>query len=408
MASKKSKALVVLDKSHATLGASSAHRWMNCPGSVRLERDLPDVTSDAAEEGTTAHALAELALRRGFPLDTYIGTEINDEIITEEMVGYLEHYVAYVRDLIPRCNPYRIELPINLASLKPPEPMFGTPDFVGYDASEKTLHVVDLKYGKGHIVEVRGNVQTRYYALGACLNFGANLDIERVTMTIVQPRAYHIDGVVRSETIGYDEVQSFATTLLDAARATQAPDAPLVVGSWCTFCKAQPICPAKHQHAMEVAQSEFSVIEEVVPPPPEALTMPQLLDIVRHTDALRSWLTAVENYVHARLLNGESVPGYKLVESGRTHRRWTDEEEAQAAVEALEVDDAYEPARLKSPAQIEKLVGKREFRDKLAPMTRKPIGRLIVVPESDPRPAALLDAATEFTALPGYVPESDE
>lgn len=60
---------------HATLSASSSKRWLSCPPSARLEEKLRDRfgerSSVYAEEGTKAHALAELKLK-------HLNGEIND------------------------------------------------------------------------------------------------------------------------------------------------------------------------------------------------------------------------------------------------------------------------------------------------------------------------------------------
>ena len=60
---------------HATLSASASKRWLSCPPSARLEEKLRgrfgDKSSSFAEEGTQAHALAELKLR-------HLNGEIND------------------------------------------------------------------------------------------------------------------------------------------------------------------------------------------------------------------------------------------------------------------------------------------------------------------------------------------
>lgn len=51
--------------SHAKLSPSSAHRWMNCTGSIILEKNIADTTSEHADEGTAAHFLASECLEQG-------------------------------------------------------------------------------------------------------------------------------------------------------------------------------------------------------------------------------------------------------------------------------------------------------------------------------------------------------
>ncbi len=49
---------------HAVLSASSSGRWLSCTPSARLELEFDNVESEAAREGTAAHALAEHELKK--------------------------------------------------------------------------------------------------------------------------------------------------------------------------------------------------------------------------------------------------------------------------------------------------------------------------------------------------------
>ena len=84
---------------HALLGPSSAHRWLSCTPSARLEEGLPDTSSSYATEGTLAHRLGELLLRA-----EYEGADITEELAEVQadpqyspaMMEHMEDYAAFV------------------------------------------------------------------------------------------------------------------------------------------------------------------------------------------------------------------------------------------------------------------------------------------------------------------------
>lgn len=397
----------VPQKAHAALGASVAARWMACPGSIRLARQAPiPPTSEHAALGTRAHAVAELALRAGRDLSEYLGTKVEEGDVTEDMLVALAVYVEHCRDLMTRPGvQFWIERRFTLAALNPPQPMFGTADFVAYDPATRTLYVSDLKFGQGVLVEVIGSKQLRYYALGGLLSFDDNracMPVERVVMTIVQPRIGHPDGLVRSEEIGIDDLLAFASELLEAARRTQEPDAPLVAGSHCRWCPASGICPAQLDHAQALAQIEFAAIEPSIPPAPETLPLEMVLEMLPKLDVLEDWIGAMRGYVQAKLERGEDVPGFKLI-ARRANRKWADEQQAANMLkgDGFELDETHK-VELKSPAQIEKLLGKKNFSaSPLSALVEKKSSGHKMVSASDPAPAVVVTRGEEFAALMG-------
>jgi hypothetical protein len=395
-------ALTVAEKSHSELGASVASRWMACPGSVQLSRGRPNPSSIYAQEGTAAHALGELSLRKGVDPATFIGTTLEGVEVTEEMADYVRVYFEHCQTLIAEIEAVDdmwVEKQFNLGALNPPGPMFGTADFVALDVARRLLDVVDLKYGQGVVVEVKGNEQLRYYALGAVLSLapGDRALVDRVRITIVQPRAMHPDGVIRSETISLADLLDYSVELMDAAKATQEPDAPLVPGDHCRFCPASGDCPAQARMAQEIAQTEFADMPLSVPPDPAQLPPEILADIMGKLPILEDWSKAVRESVMRRLKAGEDVPGFKLVRT-RSNRRWVNESETEQWLKAQGREpDEIATLKLKSPAQIEKLIGKKNLP---ADLHFKPEGGYAMAPAHDPRPAITLTSGEEFLALP--------
>jgi hypothetical protein len=409
-------------KAHSELGASIAHRWMPCPGSVALTRGMPNYDNIHSITGTAAHSLAEICLSQARhrpqlsdPL-FYIGEELDvkqntlgiDKVeVTEEMAEAVKVYVDYCRTLISEPGAlYWPEQQFNLEELGPPEgaDMFGTSDFPCYVPATRTLHVVDYKHGSGVVVEVKGNKQLRYYGLGALLKImreHPELDIDEVQITIVQPRAAHPDGPIRSETLTVLDLLAFSRELMTAAEATQQPDAPLVAGAHCRFCPAAAVCPAQRDQAQALAQVAFADMPVEAPPAPETLPLDVFADMLGKMHILDDWSRAMRQHAQHMLERGEVTPeelGMKLV-AKRANRKWVDEKAVIDWLQSPERDYENEEIfkqTLLSPAQIEKLVGKKNLPTDLY---EKKSSGVSMVPLSDPRPAVALEAGEVFPAL---------
>lgn len=408
---------------HAKLGASASHRWMNCPGSIQQSEGIEDNSSKYAREGTAAHELGERILHQRMKLQggrahDFIGVEIPVEYeeggetlvehwtVTEEMADAVQVYVDHVQSRIDEldaldeegCEVF-IEHRFNLAKLNPPGPMFGTSDCTIWHEGSRHLDVNDYKHGAGVAVDATENSQLMTYALGAVVEIGKRPDTIRVTIT--QPRGHHPEGIIRSYDFGWDELIAFKEELFEAARRTEEEDAPLVPGEWCRFCPAHATCPAKREQANLVAAGAFDVA-----PPAGALPDPgdigdeQLQFIMANAGQVMDWLRAVEAHVMARLERGEEFPGYKLVE-GRSNRRWKDEEAVDKYLRGrgLKKGERY-VSKLVSPAQAEKLLKPLEGPDLPERFWEKPEGKLKLVPEADKRPAIQRVAQDVFGVVP--------
>lgn len=385
---------------HAVLGASSADRWMNCPGSIRMSRGLPDSPSEHAAEGTAAHELAEKCLTNGhasaefyrgeiIPVDDY-SFEVDDDMI-EAVDVYLAE-IQKIRDEAPDLEEW-VERRFSLEALQPPQPMFGTGDWVAYSRALRRLWVRDYKHGRGKVVQLRGNPQLRYYGLGALLSLPLDLPVREVDLGIVQPRAGNIGG----EVIAAEELLDFAGELMAAAKLVDTPDAHLTPGDWCRWCRAKAVCPALKGQALAVAQAEFGQ-----PPAPHTLTPEQVAYVLERADVVEEWVAAVRKFALAEAELGRAPPGFKLVHK-RATRKWAADDDAVAERLALETGLEFHEffeRKVVSPAQAEKLLKplKKKLPDGLANAVSSGYS---LAPESDKRPAVnLLSAADEFDTLP--------
>lgn len=189
---------------HATLSASSSHRWMNCPPSVRLTEHIADNGSVYAAEGSEAHALCEYKLRRLLgidadnPLDGPGGLQYYDSTMEDAANGYAAYVMELLEDIRQTCADPIVMVEQNLDYSRWVKDGYGTGDAV--IVADGTLHVVDFKYGTGVPVSAEGNSQMRLYALGALDMFGELYDIDTVVMTIYQPRLASISTDTISKT----------------------------------------------------------------------------------------------------------------------------------------------------------------------------------------------------------------
>lgn len=379
---------------HATLGASSAYRWMACAGSVKLSANIPRKDTDYSREGTAAHALAEIAYNANLDPSNWVDETVEGVRVSADMADAVRVYVTFLRELVTAGYELMLEHRFDLSKINPPAPMFGTSDCIAYHPGERKLIVADYKHGAGVPVDVDDNPQLKYYGLGALLQMPKTSRVDSVQLVIVQPRAIHRDGPVRSWECTPEHLFDFSADLLDGAHRTMQADAPLVPGKHCRFCPAQPMCPELHKETQLIAADEFAGRPLM---DPRLLTPEQLGQVLERADIVEDWLRAVRQYVHSQLESGQAVPGWKLVPK-RASRVWNSESEVLlwAKGAGFEPDELYD-MKLKSPAAFEKVVGKKNLPAELYSSVSS---GYTLAPASDPRPAVTNVAADEFSALP--------
>ena len=372
---------------HALLSASGAHRWLACPPSATLEAGLPESSSQAAEQGTAAHALAEWKLRRALhdaptmkPISSWHDAEM--ETLTD---GYVAFVQGRLRDVRQACaDPtVLIEQRLDFSHVVPGG--FGTGDAV--IIAEPMLQIIDLKYGQGILVEAAHNPQLMLYALGAVNAFGSLYDITEVAVTIYQPRRANIS----TWHVTVAELEAWAEQVVKPTAALAARgNGEFVPGEWCRFCKLNPTCRTRAEANLALARHEFA--------PPAELDDAEIAAVLVQLPQLKAWAADVEAYALSLAVNqGKTWSGFKLVE-GRSIRKYTDEAAVAQAAEAAGVD--VWDRKLKTITALEKQLGKKRFTELLGDLVVKPAGKPALVPESDKRPALTLgDAANEFTPI---------
>ena len=396
---------------HALLGASSAHRWLNCPGSARLTENMPDNTSRYAEAGRLAHEIAELKARQYFveelPKRSYNAqlkklkaSEHYDKSMDSATDEYLDHLKARAMSY-PTAPTVALEVKVDFSDIVPEG--FGTADCIMVGSGR--LDVVDYKNGSGVVVEAEDNPQMMLYAWGALRYFKPIFgdSIETVRMSIVQPNA----GGVREWEISIFDLTSWALTYTaPRAKAAWLGSKEFHAGDWCKFCKARATCTERAKAMFDVEP----LVDSVPVGSPNAhayegtdvtlLSDGQVGDILTRAKDVAAWLKDLEDYALKAALEGRPIAGWKVVE-GRGSREWNGGSDT-AFDHLLErgVPRAvlYEEKPV-SVAGLEKSLGKKAFAEAAEGLWSKKPGKPALVPESDKRPpynpaAAAFDTVT--------------
>ena len=382
---------------HALLAPSSAKRWMTCTPSARLEATMPEKDTAYTREGTIAHAMAEAILRdlleqnldhfpdageyltsrSGIILAEFCRTAEHEGLDWREMAETVYEY--YCRPVYESYLGAKLEDPEAVLLI---ESKLQLSEFIpeGFGSSDavliygNTLEVFDLKYGKGVKVEAEENAQMMCYALGAYCGQGEFYDIANVRMTIIQPRLRHESswGIT-------------ATDLMDWARHELAPAAlkawngegEQTPGEHCRFCKVAAQCKALAAYTLEVTKE---------PTEPGLMTLEDIAKLLPHFATIKSWISSVEEFALEAALEGDTIPGYKVVE-GRSLRKISNPAEAIARLDGagIPAENYLKPAELKTITDLEKTLTKKGFKTILGDLVIKPEGKPTLVEEADPR-----------------------
>lgn len=375
------------ERAHSLLGASKASQWINCPPSARLQESVPDTRSEYADEGTVAHELAEIKLRRRLlpcnskerkRLDSALEAVKAKPQYGPEMESAVQFYAEVVEERFMAAKARSadavllLEESLDFSEWVPDG--YGTGDVVLI--ADGVLEVIDLKYGKGVPVSAIGNPQLRLYGLGAWSSWNYLYDIREIHMTIVQPR---LDSI-SSDAIPIGELLEWAeTVVMPAAALADAGEGDFKSGDHCRWCKVKGNCRARADANMAAIQYEFA--------DPALLSLDEIGGILHIADQLKSWAKDVEEFAFAAAVRGERIPQWKLVE-GRSNRKILDEEAALIALQSakLESNVYFKPRELFGIGELEKRIGKKDLATILGDLIVKPAGKPVLVPETDKRP----------------------
>lgn len=366
---------------HSEIGASGSYRWSVCPGSVGFIRrnKIPNITTEAAAEGTAAHELAADSIINTYDPAKRLGDIIKVTCDTTKRVFEIE----VTQEMVDAVNLYRRTITEMAEELAAPN-------------APPTLCVLDLKYGAGVVVNVKDNKQLKQYALGALISkkqgvevgfdmsqvhplmFGTadfvfanyridQMDPDYIRYGIVQPRADHPDGPVRFDTIHATDLIMYSADLKAAAEATDDPNAPLVPGRpQCDWCPAAASCPALQAYRKKAATllpwPKHDVVPKVsdVKPSFTNYTPEQLGEAMRISELGKVAIAALHEHAYQVAVQGVQIPGYKLVQK-QPRRKWnsptTDYDVERRVMDVVKARglsiQTHEQPKLRSPAQLE-------------------------------------------------------
>jgi len=368
---------------HALLSPSAAKRWLTCPPSARLNAALTErfgeQSSEFAVEGTTAHTLAELKLRRELGEINKFNYDAQHKLlkgVTPEMERNTDIYTDIVLEKYylakKDCSDAILMVEVRL-DMSPWIPgCFGTADAL--IVSDSVLEVCDYKNGAGVPVDAVENPQARCYGLGALNEFGEIYNFPIIRNTIIQPR---LDSVT-SETLTRDQLEEWGEEIKPIAQLAWAGDGEYQTGEHCRFCKAKAICKARVMQSIEIFQTGFEQ--------PGVLPDDMIPGILKVADVAEQWIKDIRAYALTKALGGYKWPGYKLVRGKKPSRAFRSEEEAEEQlIRAGYSKEQYMQTRMKTVAEIEKLLGKKAFGAIMGELVVQGDGNLILTTEDDKR-----------------------
>ena len=361
------------DEHSKLFSPSASARLLTCPGSAKASEGIPDQESLFAAEGHDAHALAEIRLCERLGLQT--NEKIEDlTFYNQEMEDYISNYVSYVLEKVASikkdCPDATVLIEQKVAAVRYDESLFGSTDVA--IIADKVLTIIDLKYGRGVLVNAKENTQEMCYGLCAMETFGNLYDIEDINLCIFQPRLSNVS----EWSLTVKELYKWADEILKPGiEKIRAGSEEFHPSRHCVFCKAKPLCKALRDQNLELAKHEFR--------PAFLMDDSEIEEVLDKADDFVNWINSVKEFALEDAMKGKKYDHYKLVE-GRSNRKYIDETKVINVVK----EAGYSPyeEKLLSVTGMQSRLGKARFEELLGNLVVKPRGKLTLVPREDKRP----------------------
>lgn len=394
--------------SHARFSPSSAHRWINCPGSIAaieaLGDDLGDDSSPASKLGTSAHALLEVCVVLGCRPEVFMGCELepNHPIVDERMINGVNIALDWIEDYVDQHGAENlIIIPERKVYIGPmigltEDECNGTSDLTIIHKDMSCLTTADYKNGVMK-VEPEDNPQTMLYTAGD-INELDGKKYKRYKNVIIQPNGNQ-RRPVNEATFTHSKLVKFLSQAENAAAIAKMPDAPRNAGEWCFFCKAKDNCQTRRRKARAAAADEFGEWKD-----PETIGDDEMEEVLSEADQLLNYVRSVQARALRMAVAGHKFKGYE-VGYGKRIRSFESIEEIVSWCKRKKIpEDVYAPREVLSPAKMETMLRatgriKRAKRGQEKPVS--PIEHLIVLSVPKPSLKRKGDNAAEFDDLDG-------
>lgn len=409
---------------HSIFSPSGSAMWANCSGSLIPNLFAKDTAGEDAAEGTVAHAVGEEWLRTGECPEHLLGAvrkiEEGDQTFEIEIDGSMMEYVEqYVDWCIYLPGNHFVETRVDFSDLTPIKRQRGTADHAACEPGRLTI--TDLKYGKGVQVFAEENTQALLYAYGFFKQYDELFEFQEIVIRIAQPRLDHFDEWV----ITRDTLLERAAWLKERAHAAWCKDAERKPGAkQCQWCKVKKDCAAYAVFAERMVDGIFEDLDSPVtasdisgmvermddgtfnlrPVDKGSLTVAQKALLLPYRKMVEGWFADIAEDLEQRAINGEMVPGYKVV-AGKSNRVFTSDDDAVRHLEFLGLpDDVIHPKGMITPAKAETALTKIGYKRKQLPellnrVVMKPPGKPTLAHESDKRPPIVMLASDSFENL---------
>lgn len=356
------------------VGGSTAKRVIACPASVKLVQQIPskDIPNEHADRGTLLHNVIADVLEFNETPEKYIGTKYKEQVLTQELIDEKLNPALKALEEIGfdvNADNYMVETRVGFGDFMPG--VFGSTDVLGRIGNRAV--VLDWKFGDGVLVSAEENEQLLFYAAAAMRTEESKWifdGADEIECIIVQPPE------IRRWVTTPQRVALFEQELRRAVHESHSEAASMAAGDHCRWCAAKPICPKMTGQVERVLQTKL-----------QALPIDQIAMQLEQADTIESYIKDLRALATQMLANGQKVPGFKLV-AKRGTRQWTSEDAVDAWVNTNGlVKEAYE-SKLRSPAQMEKVL--KKYKKELPPELVVSISSgSTLAADSDSRPAML-------------------
>lgn len=391
---------------HAKLSASGSKRWLACAASIQAEAQYENTNNIHSVEGSMAHELADICCKRNIDAREMLGKKAPKKFLNDkrnkrffnpkkmkkeglkalpkrypkDMCDHVQEYLNYVRSFVTKGSILMPEQRVNYSNYI--KDGFGTSDNILIIPKAKTVHIFDLKYGKGVQVFAPENSQGMLYGVGTLNEYSDKYKIKKVVIHIIQPRLNHYDRWQ----IKTADLLHWAEYARKRSLKTAKPNPKFKAGDHCTFCLHRDNCIALAQFTEDAIKAKFNEVKkkgEDALPPIQSLSKKQKSKIIQSRKIIEKFMNSVydESVVQAEV--GMKFPDLKLVR-GRSNRYYKNPKKAKKELVKQLGKKAFKPKELIGITAAEKELGKREFAD--LDITKKPLGKLTLVHKDDPKP----------------------